>query len=240
MQTENLRERSLRLRRHIARLADGSRTAAEISDKVGCTITYVTEIARQNYLPLAYTAKIEWTAERIERLTTLWLEGLSANQIATLLGGITREAVCGKVNRLGLKRSVGFRSGSNFGPRRRVPSKSATTPRASVQPKPISLPAFAGEPLPSPVATDVARVARLADLEAHHCKFPIGNDLPFGFCGLPRVPNAAYCPDHFARCHAPAPTRRAVTPSISNDNDASRPTSNAGSDVSVREKVEAS
>ena len=43
-----------------------------------------------------------WTDERGELLKKLWAEGLSASQIAVELGGITRNAVIGKVHRLGL------------------------------------------------------------------------------------------------------------------------------------------
>jgi hypothetical protein len=43
-----------------------------------------------------------WTDERIAMLRKLWLDGLSAGQIAKQLGGVTRNAVIGKVHRLGL------------------------------------------------------------------------------------------------------------------------------------------
>src|SRR6516162_9843037 len=43
-----------------------------------------------------------WTDERVETLKKLWLDGLSASQIAKQLGGVTRNAVIGKVHRLGL------------------------------------------------------------------------------------------------------------------------------------------
>src|ERR1700761_1799863 len=43
-----------------------------------------------------------WTEERVELLKKLWLDGLSASQIAKQLGGVTRNAVIGKVHRLGL------------------------------------------------------------------------------------------------------------------------------------------
>ncbi len=45
---------------------------------------------------------MSWTDERVERLKKLWNEGLSASQIAADLGGVTRNAVIGKVHRLGL------------------------------------------------------------------------------------------------------------------------------------------
>ena len=43
-----------------------------------------------------------WTDERVEQLKKLWSEGLSASQIASRLGEVTRNAVIGKVHRLGL------------------------------------------------------------------------------------------------------------------------------------------
>ena len=44
-----------------------------------------------------------WTEERVEQLMKLWTEGLSASQIANRLGDVTRNAVIGKVHRLGLE-----------------------------------------------------------------------------------------------------------------------------------------
>ena len=43
-----------------------------------------------------------WTDERVELLKKLWAEGLSASQIAREIGDVTRNAVIGKVHRLGL------------------------------------------------------------------------------------------------------------------------------------------
>ncbi len=43
-----------------------------------------------------------WNDERTEMCKKLWADGLSASQIAAELGGITRNAVIGKVHRLGL------------------------------------------------------------------------------------------------------------------------------------------
>lgn len=45
---------------------------------------------------------MEWTDLRVEKLRRLWMEGLSARQIAEQLGGVTRNAVIGKAHRLGL------------------------------------------------------------------------------------------------------------------------------------------
>ncbi|MDO5622155.1 MAG: GcrA family cell cycle regulator [Paracoccus sp. (in: a-proteobacteria)] len=45
---------------------------------------------------------MSWTDERVETLKRMWSEGQSASQIAKELGGVTRNAVIGKVHRLGL------------------------------------------------------------------------------------------------------------------------------------------
>ena len=57
---------------------------------------------------------MSWTDDRVEMLKKLWGEGLSASQIAGRLGGVTRNAVIGKVHRLGL-------SGRATTPRTRPP-----------------------------------------------------------------------------------------------------------------------
>jgi hypothetical protein len=49
---------------------------------------------------------IKWTDEQESLLRKLWADGFSANQIAAELGGVTRNAVIGKVHRMGCKRQV--------------------------------------------------------------------------------------------------------------------------------------
>ena len=50
---------------------------------------------------------MSWTDERVETLKSMWTDGKSASQIAKELGGVTRNAVIGKVHRLGLSNRVG-------------------------------------------------------------------------------------------------------------------------------------
>ncbi len=52
---------------------------------------------------------MQWTPERVQILTRLWAEGLSARQIANKLGGVTRNAVIGKAHRLSLQRGAAIR-----------------------------------------------------------------------------------------------------------------------------------
>ena len=71
---------------------------------------------------------MSWTDERVETLKTMWGEGKSASQIAKELGGVTRNAVIGKVHRLGLSNRTGG-AGS-------APAAAATPPPAPAAPPP--------------------------------------------------------------------------------------------------------
>jgi GcrA cell cycle regulator len=50
---------------------------------------------------------MSWNDERVELLKKMWSEGQSASQIAKELGNVTRNAVIGKVHRLGLSNRAG-------------------------------------------------------------------------------------------------------------------------------------
>src|SRR5438876_4984456 len=78
------------------------------------------------------TQLMNWTDDRVEQLKNLWTEGLSASQIARALGGVTRNAVIGKVHRLGLA--------GRAGPARSERPRTAITHKAVVRtaaPEPV-------------------------------------------------------------------------------------------------------
>ena len=81
---------------------------------------------------------MSWTDERVETLKRMWAEGQSASQIAKELGGVTRNAVIGKVHRLGL---------SNRAEDEAAPAEAA--PAAPVAPAPT---AASAQPRPEPTA----------------------------------------------------------------------------------------
>ncbi|WP_347268724.1 GcrA family cell cycle regulator [Paracoccus sp. (in: a-proteobacteria)] len=85
---------------------------------------------------------MSWTDERVETLKRMWAEGQSASQIAKELGGVTRNAVIGKVHRLGLSN----RSEDSA----ETPAPEAARPAAAPPPEPK--PAPEPEPVPEPVA----------------------------------------------------------------------------------------
>ena len=85
---------------------------------------------------------MSWTDERVETLKKMWNEGQSASQIAKELGGVTRNAVIGKVHRLGLSN----RAGAAPAPAAPVAPKPAAKEKA---PAPAAKPAKAEAPRPA-------------------------------------------------------------------------------------------
>lgn len=91
---------------------------------------------------------MSWTDDRVELLKKMWGEGQSASQIAKELGGVTRNAVIGKVHRLGLSNRSGTTSSTD-----KTEAKSGTSPKAAkpkVSTKPAAKPAPKAEPAPAP------------------------------------------------------------------------------------------
>ncbi len=105
---------------------------------------------------------MSWTDERVETLKKMWAEGQSASQIAKELGGVTRNAVIGKVHRLGLSNRVGPGGAAEEEaeePMAAVPAAATPSPAAPVKPveapRPVIEPVAAVEPVrptPAPAA----------------------------------------------------------------------------------------
>lgn len=159
---------------------------------------------------------MSWTDERVELLKKLWMEGLSASQIAAELGSVTRNAVIGKVHRLGLSgraktssaaaRPKRAQRGSSFGvrPARNTHRKSgaafqlpANGERAVVS-QPVAVAA------PEPLKLD------LIELTEQTCKWPIGDPAQedFHFCGHKTKDASPYCAYHSRLAYQPVVDRR--------------------------------
>ena len=115
---------------------------------------------------------MSWTDERVETLKTMWSEGKSASQIAKELGGVTRNAVIGKVHRLGLSNRVG-------GPDHPDEAIGATEPAAEEVAEPMAEAA----PVPPQTQARPAPVREAAAPPAMRSKTP-GQPQP------PQPPNA--------------------------------------------------
>ncbi|MDQ2064817.1 GcrA family cell cycle regulator [Xinfangfangia sp. CPCC 101601] len=106
---------------------------------------------------------MSWTDERVETLKRMWAEGQSASQIAKELGGVTRNAVIGKVHRLGLSNRVGGKEEDEAAPAAAAPAAAPprveppVAPKAepvAPKPEPVAPRAPVERPAPAPVAAN--------------------------------------------------------------------------------------
>jgi len=94
---------------------------------------------------------MSWTDERVELLKKMWAEGSSASQIAKELGSVTRNAVIGKVHRLGLASRTGTEPAVP-GPGDEAAAEAAPPPAepVAIQPEPAPEPDEAPAVIPDP------------------------------------------------------------------------------------------
>ena len=147
-----------------------------------------------------------WTDERVETLKKLWAEGLSAAQIANKIGGVTRNAVIGKVHRLGLSgRATPAKPQRGCAPaaaekEASAPAKAAREEVKSVIPEPDFI---------APLVLDSGDAATVSTIGNNMCKWPIGDPAreDFHFCGQSTLSGKSYCAYH-ARMAFQPPQRR--------------------------------
>ena len=159
-----------------------------------------------------------WTDERVESLKKLWLDGISASQIAKQLGGVTRNAVIGKVHRLGLSgRATPSQPARPVFKAPRPPRPVSTAPampRRVAAPAPIAAaPAVVAE-TPLPVLVEERGSATVLTLGAHMCKWPIGDPSTdeFTFCGKRSGDEGPYCVEHARVAYQPHQTKKKSSP----------------------------
>jgi GcrA cell cycle regulator len=125
---------------------------------------------------------MSWTDERVALLKRLWGEGKTAAEIASELGGVTRNAVIGKAHRLKLSNRVS-------------PIQQNKKPVA-----PVSKPVVQAEKkIRQTLEQDNNRTGiSMLELGAQMCRWPLGDprDEKFGFCGDGCVPGLPYCDGH--------------------------------------------
>ncbi|SIQ97775.1 MULTISPECIES: GcrA family cell cycle regulator [unclassified Bosea (in: a-proteobacteria)] len=166
-----------------------------------------------------------WTDERVELLKKLWSDGLSASQIAAELGSVTRNAVIGKVHRLGLsgraKSAAAPAAPRNAAPRKQPPRAPSHPMAAPAQTRGANAlaPDFEAEP-----ETDVRAVPQVSedvvipfservtimDLREYMCRWPMGDPTTaeFRFCGARSQTGLPYCTHHARIAYQPAADRR--------------------------------
>ena len=149
-----------------------------------------------------------WTDDRVEVLKKLWADGLSASQIARELGDVTRNAVIGKVHRLGLAgRASPTKPKSRLRHRDHDSYSDSSYPGSS-----RSRLNDAIEPLvmPEPAVTADGEPINILSLSEKICKWPIGEpgDEDFRFCGNNKVNGSPYCTEHTKVAYQPLDSRK--------------------------------
>jgi GcrA cell cycle regulator len=145
-----------------------------------------------------------WTTERIALLKDRIEAGLSCGQIAREIG-VSRNAVIGKANRLGLSRFKSVTSGQRQRMARNIAgSRVATQHRTLLELWAKPHLAFADAP------GDGASRCSLVELQQWHCRWPIGDPTAenFGFCGNKPIDGVPYCAAHARLAYRPG-TRQA-------------------------------
>ena len=158
---------------------------------------------------------LTWSDDRVEQLKKLWEAGLSASQIAAELGGITRNAVIGKVHRLGL--SGRAKSASSTAPRQRKTRSSShmlRMTRASVRGNTALAHAYEIEAEATPELMEniipIGQRRTILELTEQTCRWPIGDpgSTEFFFCGGNTIGGLPYCAYHSRVAYQPAGDRR--------------------------------
>lgn len=156
-----------------------------------------------------------YSDEQNEFLKAQWAKGSTCSQIADAFclafpgTGISRNAVIGKVHRMGLPTRAS-QTRTNHRPRRSMRLKKAPPPALKSAMRGIW--ANAPDTGPSPMPKDDDPLAHpdrkaMADLEADECRWPLGDrqDEHFGFCGHEKVAGLPYCEPHALRAYRPMP-----------------------------------
>jgi GcrA cell cycle regulator len=159
-----------------------------------------------------WSTRMLWTAEAVEDLKKLALEGKSASHISAALGVGSRNAVIGKASRIGIKLSGGGgASVRGKGPPRaaRIQWVPAHTTRPNTDAQHSSV-AAAHDPRVSPGDGRAAgrsfgvaeigemRRLRFEDIRDSACRWPLGDPRSgdFAYCGLTPVGGQSYCAGH--------------------------------------------
>jgi GcrA cell cycle regulator len=160
---------------------------------------------------------VTWTDDRVEQLKKLWEAGHSASQIAAELGNVTRNAVIGKVHRLGL--SGRAKAATSAAPRQR---KVRTTQHIIRAARPVARGNTAlahvfevefdieADAVARDNVVPMSQRLTLLELNDSTCRWPLGDPgaTDFAFCGGKTLPSLPYCSYHCRVAYQPVNERR--------------------------------
>ena len=132
---------------------------------------------------------MSWTPEKVEKLKELWGKGSTANEIAQILGGVTRNAVIGKAHRLNLSGKIQTKKSSSF-------VVNNNNDQNKISRKNLRRGKFKSLIIDKDFEPENPK--QLEELDENSCKWPVGhpNEDNFYFCGRTSVKDFSYCKLH--------------------------------------------
>ena len=161
---------------------DAKMPSTAIAERLGTTRNAVLGAARRHKLPSVGTQHlyaIKWTRETIERAESMWIAGSPTGEIAAAVGCTKNAVWAAAIRYVFPKRALAYPT------QRRAPKL-----RGSVDP-------VIDQEIP------VEQRKTFLELEAHHCRWPVGEvgTDDFFFCGAEPLEGRSYCAAHHARAH---------------------------------------
>ncbi len=159
-----------------------------------------------------------WTAEAVEHLKRLALEGKSASSIAAALGVESRNAVIGKASRVGIKLNGGGRPNASGKTRAGAHrAEWAIIPHPQLGSKPSAAAVLARDPRVErgderqaawtfgEAEVGEMRRLRFEEIREFACRWPLGDPRTgeFAYCGLTPARGRSYCAGHCRMAYRP-------------------------------------
>ena len=145
-----------------------------------------------------------WTVDKIDKLRQLWGKGNTANQIAQIIGDVTRNAVIGKANRLNLSNKLS-------------PKSTINNSNNFHKKKPTNIPKGKKVKFKSLIIEknfEPENPIQLEELNDNTCKWPTGhpNEPNFYFCGRKSLKHFSYCKLHLLYAFQPKGKKEDIIP----------------------------
>lgn len=143
-----------------------------------------------------------WTEKMVEDLRQMWIEGLTANEIAKKLG-VSKNSIVGKVHRLCLTaRPSPIKRKEDMLPENEITIESSEEITEEI----IEISDAEVKVVEN---SETALGIKLVHLDSHTCRWPLGDprDENFGFCGKKVRAGQTYCDEHSAMAYVKATKR---------------------------------
>jgi GcrA cell cycle regulator len=148
---------------------------------------------------------MSWNEEKVSKLKELWGKGNTASQIAGIIGGISRNAVIGKANRLNLSSKIKTRNASSS------QSFDSSSEENNSKQRQVKKSKFKSLLIEKDFEPENPK--KLEELNESSCKWPVGHpeEESFYFCGRSSLKDFSYCKLHLLYAYQPKGKREEPT-----------------------------